>query len=50
MSYKFLKSKNPRIISKLKKFSNIELFLRRENELLQKINSNKILPIKTESI
>ena len=47
MSYKFLKSKNSRFISRLKKYSNIELFSRRENELLQKINSNKVLPIKT---
>ena len=50
MSYKFLKTKNPKIISRLKKFSNIELFSRRESELLQKINSNKMLPIKTENI
>ena len=46
MSYKYLKSKNCKTVSKLKKFSNLVLFERRENELLKKINSNKLLPIK----
>lgn len=46
MSYKFFKFNNTKLISTLKKYSNIELFSRREKDLLQKKNSNKIIPTK----
>jgi len=45
MSYKFLKSNNQKLISRLKKYSNIVLFSRREQDLIEKMNSNKYLPI-----
>ena len=46
MSYNILKLKKSKYISRLKKFSNIEVFGRREKELLEKINSNKIITTK----
>ena len=42
MSYQILKSK----ILRLKKFSNIEIFDRREKEFLEKANPNKIISMK----
>ena len=46
MPYKFFKFNNTKLISTLKKYSNIELFSRREKDLLQKKSSNKIIPTK----
>ena len=46
MSFKILNSKNSKFVPKLKKFLNIEIFGRREKELLEKVNSNKIISIK----
>ena len=49
MSHKRLKLNDPKLISTLKKYSNIELFSRREINLFHRKNINKLSPTETST-